>query len=738
MAAASRNVFSSLRDIVLDGRFLYAVKFGLAGILAVFIALYYRLPDPTWALFTVIVLMVAQYVGAIAEKSFFRVVGTVIGGLIGYLLTASLEQNPVIFLLLIGIVVSFCTAMFGQSKYPYAFLLCGLTTVVVTSNGLANPDNSWQYMLLRTEEVCVGIVATMIVQCLFWPRYARLEFAASSHAAFLDLRDCFTASARIFLGPGDPSATTRAENFPARITGLRALLDFGGRESHSFRERLPTYFEITSCLSRIASAIVTIGETLPATSLYRSTIAESTNVLHDALAKSLGDLGSSDSSVTSRRIHREAINAAFTTVEEQLTALRANPALLTVSPGEAMSMGLHLLALDDIRGQINRAHALVDSLPANPLEHSREIEPFVSPIPPRFWIFSGIKSGIAVVIAMILYNWLHPPGGTMLVLGSWVFTATNASSPGGQGDRRTFHYAIVSIFSVLVLSIILIAASPMLSSYAVMNIIIFTWLFVWGYLSYTTHGMTIPMQVGMLAVVGILTLNGQQAVPFQSIAGFFFGIASATLVASTVQRCLWPSLPQWEMRDRFAEFLQTCRTLLEQGPDSLPLWRKVRIALIPGEISQRVSTLLQPICPADEPERLSGYLHTLQRIGSHLVVTAGKLDPLLPPEDSARGKDLIRKFEATLGEHLAAHERSMRNTTPLPADTTALPPLIEAWQAWVKELRAGMIARQTPVLEVIRVMGLSGRYELAGRDLIQAGEQARRLRMPLYMGDYVL
>ncbi|CAN5604120.1 hypothetical protein BH09VER1_BH09VER1_20950 [soil metagenome] len=738
MATVSRNALSSLRDILVDGRFLYAVKFGLAGVLAVFIALCNRLPEPTWALFTVFVLMVAQYVGAIAEKSFFRVVGTVVGGLIGYFLTASLEQNPVIYLLLVGVVVSFCTAMFGQSKYPYAFLLCGLTTVVVTSNGLANPDNSWEYMLFRTEEVCVGIVATMIIQCLFWPRYARLEFSTSSKAAFIDLRDCFTASARIFLGPGDPGATARAENFPARITGLRALLDFAGRESHSFRERLPTYFEITSCLSRIASAIVTIGETLPENSLYRAAISESTPALHRALAESLSDLGSPESSVESRKARRDAVASAFATVENQLTALRSNPALFKVAPGEAMTVGLHLLALDDIRNQIHRAHALVDSLPLNPLEHSFEMEPFVSPIPPRFWIFSGIKSGIAVIIALILYNWLNPPGGTMLVLGTWVFTATNASSPGGQGDRRTFHYAVVSILAVLLLSIILIAASPILSSYAVMNIIIFTWLFVWGYLSYTTHGMTIPMQVGMLCLVSILGLNGQQAVPFQSIAGFFFGIAFATLVAALIQRLLWPSLPQWEMRNRFMELLGTCRDLLEKGPDNMPLWRKVRVALIPGEISQRVAVLQQPICPVGEPERLSNYLHTLQRIASHLIVTAGTLDQLLPPQDAERGKALIRDFETTIEQHLSAHERSMRDTTPLSLDTAPLSPLIEAWQTWVHDLRAGMIERQTPILEIVRIMGHSGRYELAGRDLIQAGEQARLLRMPLYMGDYVL
>jgi len=76
MSAAIRAVFS-------DPAFRYGVKFGLAGMLAVFLALLLRLEEPTWALFTIFVLMIAQYVGAIAEKSLFRIIGTVAGAVIG-------------------------------------------------------------------------------------------------------------------------------------------------------------------------------------------------------------------------------------------------------------------------------------------------------------------------------------------------------------------------------------------------------------------------------------------------------------------------------------------------------------------------------------------------------------------------------------------------------------------------------------------------------------------------------
>ncbi len=344
----------------------YGIKFGLAGTLAFFIALYIRLDNPTWAVITTFVLMVAQYVGAVQEKALFRFIGTVVGGVTGYVLTGSLEQNPVIYLLLLGLIVGSCTAMIGQSRYPYAFMLAGLTTTVVAGNGFGNPDASWKYMLWRIEEVSLGIAVTVVIQSTLWPRFARKEFLINVQKVFRDLHECFCNSSHILLEGPNPSAMARIRVFPERITALRTLLDFGAKESSAFRKRLPIYFDVTTGLSRIGNAIATLTHTLPEDSRYRPFLTAPLEEIHRAIGAALEDLGHPATTPESRRNARESIHTALDHFEAAVAALRKDVALKAVTAEEAMEVGLHSLAMDSIRSQIEHIHTLVDTLRRSP------------------------------------------------------------------------------------------------------------------------------------------------------------------------------------------------------------------------------------------------------------------------------------------------------------------------------------------------------------------------------------
>lgn len=716
----------------------YGVKFGLAGTLAFFIALYIRLDNPTWAVITTFVLMVAQYVGAVAEKALFRFIGTVVGGVLGYVLTGSLEQNPVLYLLLLGLIVGTCTAMVGQSRYPYAFMLAGLTTTVVAGNGFGNPDASWQYMLYRTEEVFLGIAVTVVIQSTLWPRFARMEFISNVQKVFRDLHECFCNSSRILLEKPNPSAMARIRVFPERITGLRTLLDFGAKESSSFRSRLPIYFDVTTGLSRIGNAIATLTHTLPAKSGYRPFLTEPLEEIHRAIGAALEDLGHPTTTPESRRKAREAIHTALDHFEAAVSALRKDVALKDISVDEAMEVGLHGLAMDSVRSQIEHIHDLVDSLPEAPGYSHKEIHALLPPLPPPFWIKAGAKSAIATILAMAIANWLNPPGQSMFILGAWVFTAMNAASPGGQGDMRAFHYVIYTTLIMGGLSILLLFGTPMMASYAVTNVLLFTSMFLWGYLSYKTRGMTIPMQMSLLTIVGVLGLNAQKPVQFQAIADLFFGIVLAMLLSAVIQRLLWPSLPQFEIRNRVLEFIKLCQKILADGSSSFALWERSRMTLIPSEIAQRWPNLSPNTFPPGEKERLSSYVATLQFCGSHILSVSGNLIKLLPAQFTEEAVRQTSHIEDLWKIHLDAHAQSFRSASPSPVDHKPLEDAMTEWDQWVARYRLWMLDNDYPIIDAFRILGYCALYIETTREIFNADGQLKELQLKLYMGDYTL
>ncbi len=714
------------------------IKFGLAGLLAVYGALTLRLGEPTWALFTVFVLMIAPYVGAIAEKSLLRTIGTIVGGVIGYLLVGSLQQEPLLFLPAVGLLVAVAAAMFGQSHYPYAFLLAGLTATVVISNGLDAPDLSWQIALVRTEEILVGILATLLVSTLVWPRFARDEFRQKSRAAFADLAACFDDSrSSLALGLA-PATRQRISEFPLRLTGLRTLLTYGTRESRYFRQRVAIYSEIVSIISRIAGSIRTLGDPLPQDPFYRDKVEPELGRLHAALSEALHALAK-PFEVDHAPLSAE-LDTTFLAFEAKIYELRTHPEARNISSSEALIFGIHALALHEIHQHILRAHELIANL-GNPRAIIRRPAIDFTPssfLPSLFWIRNGVKGGIAVVASLVLVDWLHPPGGSVVVLGTFVFTVLNPASPDGQGDRHAFRNLALHTVIVAIACLILLVIAPLLSSYAVLNVFLFTALFVWGATFPTGGGIPLPQQIAMLLTVATLGLNAQQPVIFTAVTDIFIGISLALLISAIVQRVLWPALPQRSTRDRLAEYLLHCERIVSFGADAVPLADRIRMALIPAETGKFLTALGDSTRHADDISRFKNYLEDLRRVATELFACAGRLRPIVPAELAAEAEPIIKEFDAALRETLRRQHASLLESPPSPTPARSLEDLLPAWREWSLNLRHWIIDHDSPVADSIHLLGYVGRYEQAARDLLAANTSLQRIDIRRATADYSL
>lgn len=716
----------------------HGIKYGLAGVLAVSIALLLRLPEPTWALLSVFVLMLAQFVGAVAEKSFMRLIGTAIGGTIGYLLTAGFEQQPILYLLLVGGVVGFGTAMFGYTKYPYAFFLCALTTMVVASNGMSDPGFSWRPALARIEETSVGVISAVLVSSLIWPRYARKEFLEKMRQALGELGNSLMIRSALLFKQSGETAESNDRGFAAAIAGLQNLLHFGSMESQYFRARLPTFREIISCLDRISSAVETLGQTLPQEAVFRQHLRRELEAAHAATAECLRVFAERDAGSARRASALAEVNARCAQWREKLHALRETNVTAAVPVEQALQFTGHALSIEEVVQQLGKLNALLDSLPANPLQPSREAVSLPSPPLGPFWLRNGVKAGIAVTLGLFIQNWLNPPGGSMIALATWVFTVFSRLYSGGQGDRRAFHCVVYTAAGGILYVVAMLFLTPALSSYLIFSLLLFVTLFLFGYLTQAIPGLNFTMQIALLATVGTLGLNAQHPVTFQSIMGVYFGVVLGMILSALVQRLIWPVLPQWQIRDRIIELLRLCRSILQFSPDQRPHWLHQRLALIPGEATNWIAVMNKWDCPADEPQRLRDYVQTLRRAAGHLLTSTGQLLPLLPDEQAREGHEALHSLREIMNYELSSQiAKFQQREAPEPAKTT-LQEALEQTHRWIERLRSWILANDVPVKDSIQLLGLANRFEMAGNELLSASKQAAALRLHLYMGDYVL
>lgn len=706
------------------------LQMAIAGTAAFYFALVLRLQFPSWSVFTVIMLLSAQYVGAIQEKAVLRIIGTVLGGLLGYLATGAWQQTPVLYLVTTFAVTAFSVAMFSQSRAPYAFLLTGLTFVIIAINGQSDPEMAWRYSLARMEEVLIGVITSLVVQSTIFPRYANEDFLKQLRATLDELAGATPQGTAMFR-EHSPDLDITLRDFPRRATALRQLLYFGARESRHFRRNLALHSSAVSLLGRGANLLRSLDLVEPAPEPYRSALSgdfdEAGRILSDGWLQ-LRDKGHLNDD------WRAAMPALLERIGRKLLALRTDPESIRLDTAHVGPVSAHLLTLTDLHQTILD----LDEVWRNPPDVQRMDSIVLAPEwPDADAVKRGLRAALATTVALVIDNWLSPPGGTLMVLCAFNFTALNYLSPDGPGDRKAFHYVVKLTLIAAGVFLALLFFTPMMASYAVLNIMLGTWLFLQGYRTYNRGGITVPLTVSFLMLVSILSLNAQEPVAFGNIAGVFFGVVNGAVIAAVHQRLLWPILPQRQLQAGMVSFLRTVAACIDSGIGSLPLWQRTRIALFPSQARKFLEKMQGPAMPRDESVRFEEYILTLQKLAGEIFLCAGRLLPCLPPDVAGQTKETLGEVKTALREGMdSLADAFERADQPPPAEH--LESLILQWDECVFRLRKIFTADNIAPHTAIVPMGLAYRYRVSLRLLQQANMEARQLHPGGYLGDVSL
>jgi uncharacterized membrane protein YccC len=218
---------------------LFGVRLWLSVCLALYVAFWLELDNPYWAGTTAAIVCQPQ-VGASLRKGWYRMIGTLVGGVAIVVMTACFPQQRPLFLGVLALWGAGCafTATVLHNFAAYAAALAGYTAAIIASDQLGATGGlngqAFTLAVTRASEISIGIVSAGIVLAGTdlggAPRRLATQFA-NLCAAIMSRFTGDLANA----GPDLPDNTAARREFIRQVIALDPVIDQSLGESSRLR-----------------------------------------------------------------------------------------------------------------------------------------------------------------------------------------------------------------------------------------------------------------------------------------------------------------------------------------------------------------------------------------------------------------------------------------------------------------------------------------------------------------------
>jgi uncharacterized membrane protein YccC len=153
-------------------RWMFVGKTLLAALCALWLAFRLDLESPVTAVATVFVLAQPSS-GMVLEKSFHRLLGTLIGCASALALIGLFPQQPLGLFLGLSLWVGLCTsgAALFRNAQSYSFVLAGYTACMIVVPALEAPPRALALAIARVSEVGLAVICSAVINDALFPRH---------------------------------------------------------------------------------------------------------------------------------------------------------------------------------------------------------------------------------------------------------------------------------------------------------------------------------------------------------------------------------------------------------------------------------------------------------------------------------------------------------------------------------------------------------------------------------------
>lgn len=175
----------------------YLLKVLLASLLAMWLSLRFELDQPRTAMLTVAIVMQSRS-GMVFAKSYYRLLGTLVGILVSFILVALFAQERVLFIISMALWIGLCTAgsMVYRNHQSYGFVLAGYTLCIVGLPAAISPELTFSIGVTRISEILIGLICATMVSDLIFPQRIWDVMQAKVRQRFSDFSDLLRTTAQ--------------------------------------------------------------------------------------------------------------------------------------------------------------------------------------------------------------------------------------------------------------------------------------------------------------------------------------------------------------------------------------------------------------------------------------------------------------------------------------------------------------------------------------------------------------
>ncbi|MBZ9733772.1 MULTISPECIES: FUSC family protein [unclassified Mesorhizobium] len=214
---------------------VFALRTVSAGLVALLAAYALKLDHPQWAMMTVFI--VAQPVaGMVLAKGFYRLLGTLAGGLAAVGITSLFGADPWLLVTVLALWIGVCTLVSSLLRNPEAYgaALAGYTAMIISLPALGQPHIVVDLAVARCAEIVLGIVCAGVTSRLILPKLAADAIISRLKRSILDLAE-YAGGA--FSG-GDPASLAALQRkLIADAQTLAEMRTYARLEAPSFATR---------------------------------------------------------------------------------------------------------------------------------------------------------------------------------------------------------------------------------------------------------------------------------------------------------------------------------------------------------------------------------------------------------------------------------------------------------------------------------------------------------------------